>query len=66
MTYVILRPGSNSNPGGKHLVVEFDEWMDYTSGREPSLRSIEWGTAAEAQECADELNRKELKRKADK
>lgn len=60
MTYVTLRPNSNSNKSDKHLVVEFAAWRDYMDGAAAWFPThSQHDTSKAAQDEADRLNAEE-------
>ncbi len=59
MTYVVIHPHSNANATSRHVVVEYDTWLNaLDAGR--ALRSSEvtpYDSAEEAHQAADAQNR---------
>lgn len=57
MGFVILHPGSNTNPSEFYRVVPYDAWVAYIQGRALAFPVVgEYGTYGEASALREELN----------
>ncbi|MBT2213499.1 hypothetical protein [Actinomadura sp. NEAU-AAG7] len=58
MAYVILNPGSITNPGGKYTVTDYDKWVAHANGDRSAFPvEGEFTSYGDAVTRRDELNR---------
>lgn len=57
MAYIVLHPGSNTNPSDKYRVVDYDGWLDVIMGNATTVEPLsEHDNYKSAETAKDEAN----------